>query len=235
VLPTLPASPTSGFRTTRRALRRAALPCLIATLALAARAQAIDLALGDPRERSGQVWVDARLANLFEGPVAQSLSRGMPATLQLHAELWRKRTAWFDRLESSFDASVRIRYEVWNEAYRIERSGGPARVLSSLDSVRVFLERPIELPACRLDRLDEDARYYVAVTVTLAPLSVEDVQEVEGWLSGEVESKRHAGFGVFTELPQSLYDAVRNFAGFGDRHARARTPLFAVDSLTPGR
>jgi len=49
---------------------------------------------------------------------------------------------------------------------------------------------------------------------------------VEGWLSGEVEEKRHSGFGVVTALPRAVFDAVRNFAGFGDEKTRALTDDF---------
>ena len=56
---------------------------------------------------------------------------------------------------------------------------------------------------------------------------------MEGWLSGEVETKRRAGFGVITELPRSLFDAVRNFAGFGDRRARASSDEFELRDLFP--
>ncbi|HTM57169.1 MAG TPA: DUF4390 domain-containing protein [Candidatus Udaeobacter sp.] len=207
----------------------------LAWLALPAIAHALDVDVSAPRARSGYLWVDARLSDLFPAPVESSLSRGMPATLLLHAELWRKRSIWFDRVEHTFDASVRVRYEVWNDVYRIERTGAPPRTLGSLDSVRTLLERPIALPVCGLDGVEEGVRYYVVVSATLVPLSVEDVQEVEGWLSGEVESKRHSGFGVFTELPQALYDTVRNFAGFGDRHARAQSRVFDGSDLGVGR
>ena len=205
----------------------------LATLSvLAAReAHALDVALGEPRAHGEFVSVEARLSDLFAEPVEKSLERGMPATLQVHAELWRRRAVWFDRLEHTYEASVRIRYEVWNDAFRIERAGAPALTLSGLDSVRVALERPTSLPVGRLDDLAEDAHYYIVVTATIAPLSVEDVREVEGWLSGEVETQRNSGFGVFTELPRSLFDTVRNFTGFGDRHARARSRLFTSSEL----
>ena len=67
----------------------------------------------------------------------------------------------------------------------------------------------------------------------LKPLSVEDVQKVEGWLSGEVRSKGQAGFGVVTELPHALFDAVRNFAGFGDRRTRTVSEEFELRNLFP--
>lgn len=228
MLPALPDPPPV------RALPAVALVCLLAMLAGAGVARALVVEVGEPHARSDHLWVDASLTDLFGGAVAKSLERGMPATLQVRAELWRDRAAWFDRLEATREASVRIRYEVWNEAFRIERPGAPARILGSLDSVRIVLERPMGLSLTPLDRLDPDARYFIVVTATLAPLSVEDVQEVEGWLSGEVESKRHSGFGVFTELPHALFDTVRNFTGFGDRHARAQTRTFSVPDLEKG-
>jgi hypothetical protein len=231
-----PSPAACGAATTRSAWPLAVALALTLALcvvaALPAAAQALELQLGDPHLRGAYVWIDARLSDLFPEPVERSLSRGMPATLQLHVELWRRRSAWFDRMDGSFDASVRIRYEVWSDSYRIERSGGPPTTLASLDSVRALLERPIELPARRAALLDGSASYFLVVTATLTPLSVEDVQEMEGWLSGEVESHREAGLGVFAELPRSLFDTVRNFTGFGDRHARAETAVFTASSVS---
>jgi hypothetical protein len=88
------------------------------------------------------------------------------------------------------------------------------------------------LPVGKLPGLQAGPRYYVVVSATIRPLTVEDFQEVEGWLGGEVEEQRHSGFGVVTALPRSVFDAVRNFAGFGDQKARAITPDFTLESLT---
>lgn len=185
------------------------------------------------REQAGYVWTDVQLTDLFAPRVAESLSRGMPATLRLHTELWRRRHAWFGRLESSFDAEVRIRYDVWSRAYQLERRGAPTAGVASLDSVEAALTRPIALRVGRVGDLDPGASYYVVVTATLKPLSVEDVEEIEGWLSGEVKTTGGKGFGVITELPRSVFDAVRNFVGFGDQKARAMSPDFELRALFP--
>ncbi|HET7225807.1 MAG TPA: DUF4390 domain-containing protein [Candidatus Eisenbacteria bacterium] len=191
------------------------------TLALVTPARAIEASLGVPYARGGWVWADVKLDDPIAPRVAESLSRGMPATLQLHAELWRRRSGWFDRLESSYDAAVRIRFEVWNDQFRLERSGLKEVFVPSLDSLRAVLSRPLAVPVARLEKLDADKRYYVVATATLKPLSVEDAEEVEGWLSGEVEDKARARLGIITALPRAVFDAVRNFAGFGDQKARA--------------
>jgi hypothetical protein len=204
---------------------------LLLLLALAPAARALEIAAQPPRERSGYVWVDVRLSDLFAPRVEGSLARGMPATLTLHAELWRRRIGWFDRLESAFDAELRLRYDFRGAAYRLERSGARPLVVPGLDSVRTVLSRPLPLPVGRVGALLADQRYYVAVSATLKPLSVEDAAEVEGWLSGEVGGGRGEPFGLLAGLPRSLFDAARNFAGFGDEHARALTDDFGLQDL----
>ena len=196
-------------------------------------ASALEMEVLTTREQFGLVYTDVRLTKLFPPRVSESLSRGMPATLQFQSELWRRRRGWFDRLESSFLAEVRIRYDVWSRAYKLERRGMPATSVSSIDSVGIVLSRPIALRVGRVGELNANSRYYVSVSATLKPLSIEDVEEIEGWLSGEVKTTGGRGIGVITELPRSLFDAVRNFTGFGDQKARATSPDFELRTLFP--
>lgn len=228
MLPTS-ARPPSPYAWTLLAIAATAL------LAMVSPAHALDLDVGDPRLQGGLVWVDVRLYDLFPPRVEETLARGMPARLLLHAELWRKRTAWFDKLSGSFDADLKIRYDVWSKTYRLERRGAEAVTASTLDSIGVVLSRPIALPLAPEQGLPQAATCYVVVSVTLKPLSVEDVEEGEGWLSGEVANRRGGGVGIITAIPRSLFDAVRNFAGLGDQHARAITDQFDLETLQLGR
>ncbi len=217
-----------------RAVARAAL-LLALLLAPAPAARALEITAQPPREHSGYLWVDVRLGELFDSRVAGSLARGMPATLALHAELWRRRTGWFDDLESVFDAELRLQYDFRSAAYRLERTGARTLLVPGLDSVRTVLQQLLPLPVGRVGPLIADRRYYVVVSATLKPLRVEDAAEVEDWLSGEVGGGSRQPFGLLTGLPRSLFDTARNFAGFGDEHARAITDDFGLQDLFGGR
>jgi hypothetical protein len=203
---------------------RAAL-LLAAGLGVAASASALDVALSRPRVRGSYVLLDARLSDLFDDRIRKSLTRGMPATIELHAELWRHRGGWFDHHEQSFVASVRIRYDVWDDIYRVDRPNAPTERFVAIDSLESYLSRPWGVPIARTERLQAGTRYYAVVTGTLRPVTVEDVNEVEGWIAGP------GGLGVVTELPKALFDAVRNVAGFGDRTTQAMTGTFIPDTL----
>ncbi len=234
----LPCRRLPGLRTCLRAAVRIAhggrpvAPALVLLLLLAPAAGAFQLtAIRPVRDPGGQLWVELRIEQPVEARVASSLGRGMPATLTLHAELWRRRTAWFDRMERAVDASFRIRYDVWSDRWRLERPGGSTLTVSTLDSLASALERTLALPVAPLARVGPDVPLYVVVSASLRPLNVEDVEQVEGWLSGEVKVKQHSGLGVLTSLPRSLFEAARNFAGFGDERSRLISAEFTPANL----
>lgn len=215
-------------------LRRCAfvLPWALVALLAATLAEAFEIAtVTATRDEQGRLWVTMRLDDPLEARVEKSLARGMPARLLLHAELWRKRGGWFDRMERSVDAGVRMRYDVWKEEWTIERPGAPTILTHSVDSLEIALSRPFVMMVPGLENVPDDAPCYVVATATVKPLNVEDVEEVEGWLSGEVHEPDRSGFGVVTQVPRSLFDAIRNFTGFGDSHDRANTPEFTPGAL----
>jgi hypothetical protein len=224
----LPASlPTTFARRPHPRFARACTAALL--LLLAGTAWALDVRVSTPRARGTLLVVNTRIDDLLDARVRNSLERGMPATLELHPELWRRRAAWFDKLEDAGQVyAVRVHYEVWDGAWRVERPGAAAERFTSVDSVARYLERPWAVALTEVKNLRFGTTYYAVVNVTLRPVSAEDVSEVEGWLAGRGGM---GGLGVITELPRSLFDAVRNVAGFGDRRARAITRPFIPDTL----
>jgi hypothetical protein len=211
---------------------RPALAAACLALLAAAPANALDFASVTPSlDAQGRIAVTFRLEDPLEERVEQTLGRGMPATLTLHAELWRRRNGWFDRVERSIDATMRLRHDVWAHAWRLERPGLPPYAAQSVDSLEILLSRPIALTFPETDHLARSASYFIVLSATVKPLSVEDAEEVEGWLSGEVRDQRSAGIGALTALPRSLFDAVRNIAGLGDSRARAVSDPFSPRNL----
>ncbi len=211
---------------------RAALAAAGLALLAASPALAIDFGAVSPRrDAEGRLGVTFRLDGPLDQRARESLARGMPATLLLRAELWRKRSGWFDRVERSADATVRLRQDVWARAWRIERGGLPAIVVPSVDSLEAALTRPLELDFPDSARLPVGASYFVVLSAIVKPLSVEDAEEVLGGLSGEVRGPRGSGFGAITALPRALFDAVRGIAGLGDASARAVSAEFTPATL----
>ena len=183
------------------------------------------------KDTSNVLWVEVQLEEPIEPRVARSLGRGMPATLTLHAELWRRRSGWFDRMERAVDATFRLRYDTWGDSWRLDSPGAPPLIVGTLDSLQLALEHTLALRVAPLDRIPPQTSCYLVVSASLRPLNVEDVEEVEGWLSGEVKEKRNSGLGILTGIPRSLFEAARNFAGFGDERSRLISTDFTPSNL----
>ena len=203
--------------------------CLLG-LVLASTAMAFQLTSIRPaRDASRQLWVELRLEQPIEPRVASSLGRGMPATVSLRAELWRRRNGWFDRLEHTAESSLRIWHDVANDVWRLDRPGTPPLLVPTLDSLSLLLERTLVVPVGSLEKVPPAAPCYVVVVASLRPLDLKDVEEVEGWVTGEVKST--GGLGILTAIPRSLFDAARNFAGFGDERSRMISAEFTPANL----
>lgn len=216
---TLPPTSSRGALVCVIALAAAALPW--AAWALSARVEEVGV-------NDGYVWARAQLEDVLTTRIRSGVTRGMPATLTLRVELWRRRTIWFDKLESTWETQQRVRYDVWSESYRLERRGAAPLIVSNLDSLEAALEQPLRLRLWPASALRPGPRYYVSLLAQIEPLTVDDVREIEGWLSGEVEDKRHAGLGGVTRLPSAVFDAVRNAVGLGDVSVRAQSPDFVL-------
>src|SRR4029079_2279170 len=104
---------------------------LLVALALAAApARALDLEIAMPHVRADRVWVYVRVVDVCARRVQESLGGGMPATLQISAEVWRHRTGWFDRMTGSFATGIKIQYDVWTRPYRLRGKPIPEIALS---------------------------------------------------------------------------------------------------------
>jgi hypothetical protein len=203
--------------------------------------QAVALPAMEPRELT--VWVeriaanadhlvvDLALEHLLDPATEEVLERGIPVTLVWEVEVWRERSAWFDRLEAVSSVTCKLQRDAWDEVYVLRESGGREEIFVDLVEARSAIERRAAVSIAPLNLLTEDDAYYLVVNAALKPLTVEDVDELEGWLSGEIKSGRQHGFGILG-LPKALFGLLKNVTGLGDRNDTLRTPSFRRGEVT---
>jgi 5-carboxymethyl-2-hydroxymuconate isomerase len=193
-------------------------------LAPAAGANDLGLSVGPIEQENGAVVVSYRVENPWTPRLTETLRGGMPATVTFEVGVWKRRAFWFDKLVLAIQSEHRIFYDPWQHTFRV-RSGavrGKSRILPTLDSLGAYLfaERRVALAA--VETLEPEASYYVSVRATIRPLSAEDLDEVEDWLSGEVKSPDTPEHGVRSYLR----GLAVNISGLGDRTALAKSEPF---------
>ena len=175
----------------------------------------------EPRVRSVRVLSDARLRDL--------LRNGFPARLHWRVEVWSTR-GWFDDLKGAIEWDVVVRYEPLARLYeivRIDAEGNPTPLGRTGDfaEVEAIIERPQRppiLPPRRRDRL------YYNVSLDVEMLSVNDLDEVERWLRGElrpaVRGERNPG----TAVTRGVKTVFARLLGAEKRHYEERSVRFDV-------
>jgi hypothetical protein len=207
-----------------------AVGTVLALLALAPPAGANDLGLsvGPVERENGAIVVSYRVENPWTPRLTETLLGGMPATVTFEVGVWKRRWFWFDKLVLAIQSEHRVFYDPWQHTFHV-RSGavrGKSRILPTLDSLGTYLFSERRVALASVETLEPTASYYVSVRATIRPLSAEDLDEVEDWLSGEVKpnAPEHG-------MPSYLLGLAANISGLGDRTALAKSEAFRPSLL----
>jgi hypothetical protein len=154
------------------------------------------------------------------------LHSGFPARLHFRVELWSA-DGVFDALKSGAEWDVVVRYNPLERRYSavriVQEHATPLGTYASFDSVQAAVARPYR-PAMRLP--SGRGRHYYVVMLDVDMLSVNDIDEVERWLRGElspaVRGERSAG----TALSRGAKTLVTRLLGGRSQHYEARTRVF---------
>ncbi|HWN81723.1 MAG TPA: DUF4390 domain-containing protein, partial [Candidatus Udaeobacter sp.] len=183
------------------------IPVLALVLVAPAQGDSLATTDGKPRELTLRIdhlaatdsalVVDLVAEHVIDQETAHGLVEGIPATLIYEIEVWRDRPGWFDHFEGGRLLVFKVQRDAWDEVYVVRDSQGRTLGLPNLDAVREMLEHQVGVAVAPIVELSPDHDYYLIIKVALKPLTAEDVDELEGWLAGEVEPSEHS-FGLLT-------------------------------------
>jgi hypothetical protein len=153
-----------------------------------------------------------------------TLGVGVPATLTIVVDLWRDRSGWWDSLVRSRTYTYRFRRDVWSGVSEVVNPDGTSVTLADPTSLCAYLERIHEIPLGAAPAFDEGKAYYLTVKAVLKPLDLDDLEEVEAWLSGDVTQGPAKG-GILG-VPKALYRLAVDLSGLGTESRVGRSEPF---------
>jgi hypothetical protein len=165
--------------------------------------------------------VSFRLQGVFDAD--SSLGDGFPATLVLVVDLWRERSGWWDSLVRNQVFTYRFRRDIWSGEVDLRNLDRTTSTLPDRESLLGYLERVHEIVLGVPADFNREKSYYVTVKAMVRPMDMDDLQEVDAWLSGKVTG---SGGGGLLGIPKALARIVVDVSGLGDQSAVGRSRSF---------
>ena len=182
----------------------------------------------------GLVVGSCRLVDAFDARTRGSIERGLPITVRYTVDLWRDRRNWMDKQVDSRVRSYRVRYHPGERTYSVDEADRPDRRLTfptlaeALDEVSTRV-----LPIHPRWELSETHRYFVTMEAAIQPLTWNEFQDLDGWLSGRIRGDNPSDVEGEEDLgiSRAFFEFLVDLSGFGDTYYRARTPSFRPSDL----
>jgi len=167
--------------------------------------------------------------DLMSNNVIEGLHKGMTAAIEYQVELWKERPRWWDKVVTDHYIRLKVSFDQWEKRFIIETASGVSRMLNE-DQIRRRCEDLSSIPVAPISQLEDGGRYRLAVKVILKPMSVENIQEIRRWLSGEVKQINPKSITSEKAPDKKLSDwltgVMLNLTGFGNRIITAKSDLF---------
>jgi len=206
-----------------------------------AGAQETRVVIDSLRWEASGLYVDFHVDSLLTTALLNGMQRGLTSAAQFRVQLWRKRSRWFG---STFLAErryeIKSTYDSWERKYVIV-TAGERRLTSALALVRRWWEQHRGVALAETKELQPGRRYFVTIELLVEPVSKESLNEIRGWLAGEVKTaaKRDSTVSDSTDtttatkrhdrFPDRLLDLLVNLTGFGKQVTTVQSEVFGID------
>ena len=179
-----------------------------------------ELTTTGPLVRAANVLSDSRTRDF--------LRNGFPVRLHYRVERWST-GGWFNDLEANTEWDVIVRYDGLSKMFQVARLDptGPTELgrFRDLESTSAALERPMRVPL--VAARDRERQYYVA-TLEIETLSLNDLDEVERWLRGELKPAVRGQRNPGTAVTRGVRTLLVKLLGGEKRTIEVRSGTFRV-------
>jgi len=205
------------------------IAALLMALAPPLRAQGgtrLDITLPAPGSRGAEAPL-LRSPHVFDDRAMEDLLvNGFPARLHYRLELWST-SGWFDHLRDQIEWDVIVRYNALDHRYTASRVIGttitPLGTYGELRGVVDAIGQPFQPP---LHAPSGHDRYYYNAVLDIEMLSVNDLDEVERWLRGELRPAVRGKKSPGTAITRGAKTLVVRLLGGEERHYEVRSEMF---------
>ena len=161
---------------------------------------------------------------LAEAALAEAMRSGLPVRMRFRTELWRDEL--LDDLVDDDAFVIVLRYEPIERRYEVydERRRGATGYYSSYDRMRAAIESRYALDMRPRSR----GRYYYLASLEVETLALSDLEELQGWLSGELSPAVSGDGSILGAIGNGARRVFIRVLGLPARRLEARSAPFRI-------
>lgn len=156
----------------------------------------------------------------------------MTSAGRFRIQLWRKRGFLLNSLVTERDFEIKTAFDPWEQQFLIE-TWEERRKTKLRDYVRQKWEQHRGLLLADSTRISGKHRYFVVLMLQFEPVSRESLQEIRGWLAGEMKTVgKRDSTQAEPQKTRGLQDRMLGFVveltGLGEKSLSVKSELFRV-------
>jgi hypothetical protein len=190
------------------------------------RAEQLEVLLPPPERRGVEAPAIRSVGLLTDGRTRDLLHHGFPARMHYKLELWST-SGWFDKMLQRREWELIVRYLPLDRRYVVSRiEGETVTTLGSFDElagVHALLNRPYQPP---MRPAPSGERVYYNAELEVEMMSVNDLDELERWLRGELRPAARGERNPGTAVTRGVRSLVVRLLGSENRRYVARSGTF---------
>jgi hypothetical protein len=184
---------------------------------------------------SGTLIGTLHIDHMIDKQTMNGLRKGMTAIIEYRIQIWHAKNRWVKTPIHERVRRFKINYDHWENKYAVFDREGESQLFDEKDLVDYCQHLP-RFKIGSLDILKPDRVYRLVAQIMIKPMSVENLEELKHWLSGEAGELDTRDIQLKRSPLKKVGDwAMRvlvNLTGFGDRIIEGRSPLFTVTNDT---
>jgi hypothetical protein len=190
------------------------------------RADQLEVLLPPPARRGVEAPAIRSIGLLTDGRTRDLLHHGFPARMHYKLELWST-SGWFDKMLQRREWEVIVRYVPLDRRYVVSRIEGETITtlgsFNELSEVHALLDRPYQPP---MRAAPPGRRVYYNAELEVEMMSVNDLDELERWLRGELRPAARGERNPGTADTRGVRSLVVRLHGSENRRYQARSGTF---------
>ncbi|MBN2102841.1 DUF4390 domain-containing protein [bacterium] len=167
--------------------------------------------------------------NLLDKQSIKALRKGMTAIIEYRAQIWHEKNRWVKSMIHERYRRLKINYNHWERKYQVFFQDGQSRLYEEQELID-YCQQLSAFKIIDIHSLTEGYRYRVVAQVLFRPMSMENIQELKQWLSGEADEFDPGDIKIskspWKKAGDWILNVFVNLTGFGDQVITGKSPLF---------